>query len=326
MKLRSRRRFLHLAAGAAALPAVSRSARAQAYPTRPVRIIISQAAGSASDIFSRLIGHRLSERLGQQFIIEPRPGAGGNIAVEAVVRAPADGYTLLLIGNQHAINATLYDKLNFNLIRDIAPVAGIVRVPLVMEVNPLVMAKTLPEFITYAKANPGKLNFASPGNGTSQHVSGELFKAMSGVSMLHVPYRGTTPALTDLLAGQVQVMFDVTASSLPHIRAGKLRALAATTTTRLDVMPDLPTMGEFLPGYEASAWVGFSVPKNTPAAIIDVLNSEVNAGLADPMIKARLGELGATVLPGSPADFGKIIAGDTEKWGKVIRATNIKAE
>jgi tripartite-type tricarboxylate transporter receptor subunit TctC len=326
MKLRSRRRFLHLAAGAAALPAVSRSARAQAYPTRPVRIIISQAAGSASDIFSRLIGHRLSERLGQQFIIEPRPGAGGNIAVEAVVRAPADGYTLLLIGNQHAINATLYDKLNFNLIRDIAPVAGIVRVPLVMEVNPLVMAKTLPEFITYAKANPGKLNFASPGNGTSQHVSGELFKAMSGVSMLHVPYRGTTPALTNLLAGQVQVMFDVTASSLPHIRAGKLRALAATTATRLDVMPDLPTMGEFLPDYEASAWVGFGVPKNTPAAIIDMLNSEVNAGLADPMIKARLGELGATVLPGSPADFGKIIAGDTEKWGKVIRATNIKAE
>jgi len=321
-----RRKFLQLTAGAAALPAVSRIAWAQGYPTRPVRIIISQAAGSASDIFARLIGRRLSERLGQQFVIEPRPGAAGNIALEAVIRAPADGYTLLMVGSQHAINATLYDNLNFNLIRDIAPVAGIVRVPLVMEVNASVLAKTVPEFITYAKANPGKLNFASAGNGTSQHVSGELFKAMSGVSMLHVPYRGTTPALTDLLAGQVQVMFDVTASSLPHISASKLRPLAVTTATRLELMPDIPTMGEFLPGYEASAWVGFGVPRYTPAAIINMLNSEVNAGLADHMITARFGDLGATVLPGSPADFGKLIAGDTEKWGKVIRAANIKAE
>ena len=321
-----RRQFLRLAAGAVALPAISRTAWSQTYPSRPVRIIISQAAGSASDIFARLIGHRLSERLGQQFVIEPRPGAAGNIALEAVIRTPADGYTLLLVGNQHAINTTLYDKLNFNLIRDIRPVAGIVRVPLVMEVNPSVPVKTVPEFITYARENPGKLNFASAGNGTAQHVSGELFKAMTGVKMLHVPYRGSTPALTDLLAGQVQVMFDVTPSSLPHIRAGKLRPLAATTATRLEVMPELPTMGEFLPGYEASGWVGFGVPKDTPAAIIDVLNGEVNAGLADPKLKARFGDLGATVIPGSPADFGNVIAGDTEKWAKVIRTANIKPE
>jgi len=321
-----RRQFLRLAAGAVALPAISRTAWSQTYPSRPVRIIISQAAGSASDIFARRIGHRLSERLGQQFVIEPRPGAAGNIALEAVIRTPADGYTLLLVGNQHAINTTLYDKLNFNLIRDIRPVAGIVRVPLVMEVNPSVPVKTVPEFITYARENPGKLNFASAGNGTAQHVSGELFKAMTGVKMLHVPYRGSTPALTDLLAGQVQVMFDVTPSSLPHIRAGKLRPLAATTATRLEVMPELPTMGEFLPGYEASGWVGFGVPKDTPAAIIDVLNGEVNAGLADPKLKARFGDLGATVIPGWPADFGNVIAGDTEKWAKVIRTANIKPE
>jgi tripartite-type tricarboxylate transporter receptor subunit TctC len=283
--------------------------------------------GATTDISARLIGQRLSERLGRPFVIENRPGAGGNIAVEAAVRAPPDGYTLLLASSVNEINAILlYEKLNFNFIRDIAPVAGIIRVPTVMVVNPSVPAKTVPEFITYAKANPGKLNFASVGNGSMQHVCGELFKAMSGVSMLHVPYRGATPAATDLLAGQVQVMFDSTVSSLPHIRAGKLRPLAVTTATRLELMPDTPTMGEFLPGYEASGWVGFGVPKGTPAAIINMLNSEVNAGLADPMIKARFSDLGATVLPGSPADFDKLIAGDTEKWGKVIRAANIKAE
>jgi len=321
-----RRRILSLVAGAAALPAISKTAGAQTYPTRPVRIVVGYAAGGSQSIISRLMGQWLSGRLGQSFIIENRPGASSNVAVEAVVRAPADGYTLLMVSITNAMNATLYDKFNFNLIRDIAPVAGIVRVPLVMEVNPSVLAKTVPEFITYAKANPGKLNFASAGNGTSQHVSAELFKAMSGVSMLHVPYRGAAPALTDLLAGQVQVMFDVTASSLPYIRAGKLRPLAATTATRLELMPDIPTMGEFLPGYEASAWAGFGVPKGTPAAIINMLNREVNAALADPMIKARLGDLGATVLPGSPADFGKLIAEETEKWGKVIRAANIKPE
>jgi len=321
-----RRKFLHLAAGAAALPIVSASRRRKPIRRGRCASLLQNAAGSASDIFARLIGHRMSERLGQQFVIEPRPGAGGNIAIEAVICAPSDGYTLLLVATAHAINATLYDKLNFNLIRDIAPVAGIVRVPLVMEVNPSVLAKTVPEFITYAKANPGKLNFASAGNGTSQHVSGELFKAMSGVSMLHVPYRGTTPALTDLLAGQVQVMFDVTASSLPHIRAGKLRPLAATTATRLELMPDIPTEGEFLPGYETSAWVGLGTRQGTAAEIISKLNKEVNAALADPKIKARLADLGSTVLPGSPAAFGKLIADETEKWGKVIRAAGIKAE
>jgi tripartite-type tricarboxylate transporter receptor subunit TctC len=327
MKLPHRRQFLHLGAGAAALPALPRVARAQAYPTRPVHIIVGFPPGATTDISARLIGQRLSERLGRPFVIENRPGAGGNTAVEAAVRAPSDGYTLLLVSSANAINAILfYEKLNYNFIRDIAPVAGIMRGPLVMVVNPSVPAKTVPEFITYAKANPGKLNFASAGNGTMQHVSAELFKAMSGVSVLHVPYRGATPALTDLLAGQVQVMFDPTASSLPHIKAGKLRPLAVTAATRLEIMPDIPTMGEFLPGYEASGWVGFGAPKGTPAAIINMLNSEVNAGLADPMIKARFGELGSTVIPGSPADFGKLIAGDTEKWGKVIRAANIKPE
>jgi tripartite-type tricarboxylate transporter receptor subunit TctC len=321
-----RRRILSLAAGAAALPAVSRIAWAQSYPSRPVRIVVGFPPGGTNDIAARLMGQRLSERLGQPFIIENRPGASGNIGVEAVVRAPADGHTLLLVTTANAINATLYDKLNFNFVRDIAPVAGIIRVPLVMEVNPSVPAKTVPEFITYAKANPGKLNFASPGNGSSQHVSGELFKAMTGVNMVHVPYRGAAPAVADLLSGQVQVMFDVTPSSLPHIRAGNLRPLAATTATRLEFMPDIPTVGEFLPGYEASAWVGFGVPKDTPAAIIDILNSEVNAGLADPMIKARFGDLGGSVMSGSAADFRRLITADTEKWAKVIRAANIKAE
>ena len=324
--LLGRRNFLHLAAVAAALPAASRVARAQAYPTRPVRIIVGQAAGSGSDIAARLLGQRLSERLGQPFVVENRPGAAGNLATEAVVRAPPDGYTLLLSNVANAINATLYDKLSFVFLRDIAPVASIFHVPQVMVVHPSVPAKTVPEFIAYAKANPGKVNMASAGIGSVHHVAGELFKFMTGIDMIHVPYRGTTPAMTDLLAGQAQVMFDVTPSSTPHIKAGRLRALAVTTATRADVLPEVPVMGDFVPGYEASAWLGFGAPKDTPPAIIDTLNSEVNAGLADPMIKARFADLGATVLPGSPAEFGKLIADDTEKWGKVLRAANIKAE
>ena len=321
-----RRDVLQLAAGAAALPIVSRIAWAQTYPTRPVRIIVGQAAGSGSDTAARLLGQWLSERLGQPFVVENRPGAGGNIATEAVVRSPADGHTLLLVVSANTINATLYDKLNFNFIRDIAPVAGIFRVPQVMEVNPSFPAKTVPDFIAFAKANPGKVNMASAGIGSVHHVAGELFKFMTGVDMVHVPYRGTTPALTDLLAGQAQVMFDVTPSSIPHIRAGKLRALAVTTATRADVLPEIPVMDDFVPGYEASAWLGFGVPKDTPAAIIDILNREVNAGLADPWIKARFTDLGAMVLPGSPAEFGRLIADDTEKWGKVVRAANIKPD
>jgi tripartite-type tricarboxylate transporter receptor subunit TctC len=321
-----RRIFLHLAAGAAALPFALHVARAQAYPTRPVRIIVGQAAGSGSDTAARLIGQWLSERVGQPFIIENRPGAAGNIATEAVVRAPPDGHTLLLVNTGNAINATLYDKLNFEFIRDIAPVAGIFRVPQVMEVNPSVPANTVSEFIAYAKANPGKVNMASSGIGSVHHVAGELFKFMTGVDMVHVPYRGTTPALTDLLAGQAQVMFDVTPSSTPHIRAGKLRALAVTTATRADVLPEIPIMGDFVPGYEASAWLGFGAPKETPAAIVGVLNREVNAGLADPAIKTRIADLGGTVLAVSPAQFGKLITDETEKWAKVVKFANIKAE
>ena len=325
MKL-PRRQFLHLAAGAAALPTVSRVTWAQAYPTRPVRIIVGQAAGSGSDIAARLLGQRLSERLGQPFVVENRPGAAGNLATEAVVRAPPDGYTLLLSNVANAINATLYDKLSFVFLRDIAPVASIFHVPQVMVVHPSVPAKTVPEFIAYAKANPGKVNMASAGIGSVHHVAGELFKFMTGIDMIHVPYRGTTPAMTDLLAGQAQVMFDVTPSSTPHIKAGRLRALAVTTATRADVLPEVPVMGDFVPGYEASAWLGFGAPKDTPAEIIDILNSEVNAGLANPIIKARFADLGATLLPSSPADFGKLIADETEKWGKVIRSANIKSE
>jgi tripartite-type tricarboxylate transporter receptor subunit TctC len=272
------------------------------------------------------LGQWLSERLGQPFVIENRPGGGGNIGTEAVVRSPADGYTLLLVGPPHAINATLYDKLNFNFIRDIAPVAGIMSVSNVMVVNPSVPAKTVPEFITYAKANPGKINMASSGNGSSTHVAGELFKMMTGVDMVHVPYRGNTPALTDLLGGQVQVYFVTTPASIEYIRTGKLRPLAVTTATRSDALPDIPTVSEFVPGYEASAWYGVGVPMRTPVEIIDRLNTEINAGLADPKIKARFADLGGTVLPGSPADFGKLIAEETEKWAKVIRAANIKAE
>jgi tripartite-type tricarboxylate transporter receptor subunit TctC len=326
VKLPHRRQFLHLAAGAAAVPAVSGIARAQAYPARPVRVIVGQAAGSTSDIFARLIGQWLSERLGQQFVIETRPGAGTNIGTEAVVRASPDGYTLLLVSTAPAINATLYNKLNFNFIRDIAPVASIVYVRMVMEVNPSVPAKTVPEFIAYAKANPGKINFASAGNGSLQHVSGELFKMMTGVDIVHVPYRGSTPALTDLLAGQVQVMFDATPASLPYIKAGKLRALAVTTAARSELLPDVPTVGDFVPGYEVIGWSGVGVPKNTPAEIVDKLNKEINAALVDPKMKARLADLDGTALPGSPADFGKLIAAETEKWGKVIRAANIRAD
>jgi tripartite-type tricarboxylate transporter receptor subunit TctC len=317
---------LHLATGAAALPAVSHIASAQAYPSRPVRIIVGQAAGSGSDTFARLIGQFLSERLGQQFVIENRPGASGNIATEAVVRSPPDGYTLLLVNASNAINATLYDKLNFDFIRDIAPITVIATFSFVMEVNPSVPTKTLPEFIAYAKANPGKINMASAGSGSTSHVSGELFKMMAGVEMVHVPYRGST-ALTDLLGGQVQVMLDATPSSLPHIRAGKLRPLAVTTATRLEVLPDIPTVGDFVPGYEASAWLGFGAPKNTPAAVVDRLNKEINLAISDSAIKARLVDLGGlAVPPSSPAEFGKFIARDTEKWGKVVRAANIKPE
>jgi tripartite-type tricarboxylate transporter receptor subunit TctC len=324
MKL-PRRQFLHLAAGAAALPSVSRVAWAQGYPTRPVRIIVSFPAGSAGDIIARLMGQWLSERLGQPFITENRPGAGANIGTEAVVRAPPDGHTLLQVASANAINATLYDKLNFNFIRDIAPVATIMRGPFVMVVNPSVPARTVPEFIAYAKANPGKINFASVGNGTTPHVGGELFKMMTGVNMVHVPYRGSPPVLTDLIAGQVQMSFVAMAASIEYIRAGKLPALAVTTTTRSDELPDLPTVGEFVPGFEASIWFGIGAPKNTPTEIVDRLNKEINAGLADPRIKTQLGDLGGTVLAGSPADFGTLITDETEKWGKIIRAANIKA-
>jgi len=325
MKL-PRRKFFRLAAGAAALPAMSRSAWAQSYPTRPVRILVGQAAGSGSDLVARLIGQFLSERLGQPFVIENRPGAAGNIATEVVVRSPPDGYTLLLANSSNAINATLYDRLNFDFIRDIAPIRGIASFSFVMEVNPSVATKTVPEFIAYAKANPGKINMASAGIGSPHHVSGELFKMMAGVDMVHVPYRGSTPALTDLLAGQVQVMFDATPSSLPHIRAGKLRPLAVTTATRLELMPDIPTVGDFVPGYEATAWLGFAAPKNTSTAIIDRLNKEINSAVSDSAIKARLIDLGGLVLPNSPADFGKFIADETEKWAKVIKFANIKPE
>jgi tripartite-type tricarboxylate transporter receptor subunit TctC len=321
-----RRQFLHLTAGAAALSAVSHFAWAQAYPTRPVRLVVGFPPGGGTDITARLIGQWLSERLGQQFVIENRPGAGSNLATEGVARAAADGYTLLLASTAHAINATLYDRLNYNFLRDIAPVAGIIRVPNVMEVNPSLPPKSVSEFLAYAKANPGKVNYASGGNGTAQHLSGELFKMMTGVVMVHVPYRGDAPALTDLIGGQVQVMFGSIPPSVEHIRAGKLRALAVTTATRSEALPDIPTVSDFVPGYEASAWYGIGAPRNAPAEIVDKLNKEINAALSDPKIKARLADLGGTVLSGSPADFGKLIADETEKWGKVIRAANIKPE
>jgi tripartite-type tricarboxylate transporter receptor subunit TctC len=314
------------AALAAALPAVSRVAWAQAYPSRPARIIVGFAPSGAGDIVARLIGQWLSERLGQQFVIDNRPGGGGNIAGEAGVRAPADGYTLLLVSSANVANAALYDKLNFNFISDIAPVASIIRAPYVMAVNPTVPAKTVPEFIAYGKANPGKLNMASVGIGSGTHLAGELFKMMAGVNMVHVPYRGGGPAFNDLLAGQVQVMFPTTVGSIGYIRAGRLRALAVTTATRSDVLPDVPTVGEFVSGYEASAWFGVGAPKNTPTEIVEKLNNEINAGLADRKLNARLADLGGDVLALSPADFGKFIADETEKWGNVIRALNIKAD
>jgi tripartite-type tricarboxylate transporter receptor subunit TctC len=325
MKL-PRRTFLHLAAGAVALPAVSWIAWAQAYPSRPVRIIVGAAPSGTFDIMARLIGQWLSERLGQPFVIENRPGAGSNIGTESVVRASADGYTLLLVGVPNAINATLYDKLNFNFIRDIAAVAGIDREPLVMVVNPSVPAKTVPEFIAYAKGNPGKISMASAGNGTPSHVSGELFKMMAGVNMVHVPYRGGGPALVDLLGGQVQVMFPTMSSVIEYIRAGRLRALAVTTATRSDALPQIPTVSDFVPGFEASFWTGLGAPKNTPADIVDKLNKEINAGLVDPKLKARFADLGAAAFPGSSSDFAKFIATETEKWGKVVKFAGIKAE
>jgi tripartite-type tricarboxylate transporter receptor subunit TctC len=324
MKL-PRRKFLHLAAGAAALPALPRVAQAQVYPTRPVRIVVGFPPGGAPDIFPRLMGQWLSERLGQPFVIENRPGAAGNIATESVVNSTPDGYTLLSCGTPSAINATLYGRLNFTFVRDIAPVASFVRLPLVMLVNPSVPAKTVPEFITYAKANPGKIVMASTGIGTTTHLSGELFKIMAGIEMVHVPYRGGTAVLTDLIGGQVQVLF-IGTETIGHIKSGKLRALAVTTATRLDLLPDIPTVAEYLPGYEVSAWFGVGAPRNTPADIIEKLNKEINAALADPKLKARLADLGATVLGGPPADFGKLIADETEKWAKVIRAANVKAE
>jgi tripartite-type tricarboxylate transporter receptor subunit TctC len=319
-----RRQFLQLAAGAVVLPAVSRFAWAQTYPTRPVHIIVGFAAGGSVDISARLIGQWLSERLGQPFVVENRPGAGSNVGTEAVVRAPTDGYTLLLVAPANANNATLYDNLSFNFIRDIAPVAGVIRLPDVMVVHPSASVKTVPEFIAYAKANPGKVNMASAGIGTSAHVAGELFKMMTGIDMVHVPYRGTGPAMTDLLGGQVQVMFATMPASIPLIRSGKLRALAVTSATRSSALPDIPTVGEFVRGYEASAWHGVGAPKNTPVEIINKLNVEINAALADPKMKSRFAELGGTPLPGSAADFGRLIADETEKWAKVIKFAGIK--
>jgi tripartite-type tricarboxylate transporter receptor subunit TctC len=323
----SRRQLLHVAAGVAAFPAVSGFAWAQTYPSRPVRIIVGFAAGGPNDILARLTGQWLSERLGQPFVIENRPGAGSNIATEAVVRAPPDGYTLLLLGTPNAINATLYDHLNFNFIRDIAPVAGLIRGALVMVVHPSVPASTLPQFIAYAKANPGKLSYGSGGVGGITHITAELFKQEAGgLDIVHVPYRGVAPALTDLLGGQVQVLFTNLALLMGYIETGKLRALAITTATRSDALPDIPAIGEFVPGYEASSVFGLGAPRNTPTEIIDRLNKEINAALADPEFKARLAHLDGTALGGSPADFGKLIADETGKWGKVIRLANIKPE
>ena len=326
MKRPHRRTFLHLAAGAAALPVLGGAARAQAYPSRPVRIIVGFPPGGPSDILARLVGQALSERLGQPFIVENRPGAAGNIGTEAVVRAPADGHTLLLVVPGNAVADFLYDKLAFSFIRDTAPVAGISIGALLMEVNPALPVHTVPEFVAYAKAHPGKVNFASPGIGATIHLSGELFKIMAGVDMVHVPYRGNAPAVTDLLAGQVQMMFADAPSTIAHVRAGTLRALAVTTAARSDVLPQLPTVSEFLPGFVASNWFGVAAPRNTGADIVDKLNAEINLVLAEPRMKARLAELGAAPLAGSAADFGKFIVAEADKWGKVVRATGIKVE
>ena len=325
MKL-PRRNFLYLAAGTAALPIASRIASAQNYPTRPVRIVVGFAPGGTGDITARLMGQWLSERLGQPFVIENRPGAASNIAAEAVVRAAPDGYTLLWVTSTNAISATVYENLKFNFIRDIAPVAGVIRAPFVMAVNPSVPAKSVPEFIVYAGANPGKINFGSGGQGSSTHVPGEMFKMMTGVNMLHVPYRGSGSALTNLLSGQMQVAFDVISSSIEYVRTGQLRALAVTTATRSEALPDTPTVGDFVPGYEASTWNGLGAPRNTPVEIIDRLNREINAALADPKVKARLATQGGTVLPGSPAEFAKFIVEETERLSKVVKFSGIKAD
>jgi tripartite-type tricarboxylate transporter receptor subunit TctC len=325
MKL-PRRKFLRLAGGVASLSALSRVARAQAYPSGPVRIIVGYPQGGATDTVARLIAQLLSERLGQQFVVDNRPGPGGNIGTEAVVRSQPDGYTLLLVFSGNAINATFYDSLNFNFVRDITPVAGIARSPFVMEVHSSVPAKSVPEFIAYAKANPGKLRMASNGNGTTAHVAGELFKQMAGVDMLHVPYRGPEPALVDLLAGMAQVRFGIPLESIEYIRAGKLPVLAVTTAARSEVFPDIPTVGEFVPGYEASAFLGIGAPKNTPVEIVDKLNETMNAAVADPKAQARLAELVVEARPMTPDEFGQFIADETEKWGKVIRAANIKPD
>jgi tripartite-type tricarboxylate transporter receptor subunit TctC len=322
----SRRSFLHLATGAAVLAALPHAAKAQAYPSRPVHIILGFPPGGSSDVIGRLMAQWLSERLGQPFVFDNRPGAGSNIGTEMVARAPPDGYTLLVATSANAINATLYSNLNFDFIRDFAPVAGLFRVPNVLEVNPSVPVKTVPELIAYAKANPGKLNFASGGIGSTSQLAAELFKFMTGVDMRHVPYRGSAPALIDLLSGEVQVMFDLMPASIGYIRSGKLRALAVTTSTPSEALPDLPTVSKFLPGYEASTWNGVVVPRNTSTEIIDRLNKDINAGLADPNIKARLNDLGATAIVQSPTDFGKLVADETEKWGKVIRAANLKMQ
>jgi tripartite-type tricarboxylate transporter receptor subunit TctC len=325
MKL-PRRRFLQLAAGAAALPAASRIAAAQAYPTRPVRIVVGFTAGGSTDIGARLIGQWLQERLGQSFVIENRPGAGTNIATESVVRAAPDGYTLLMIGPSSAVNATLYDKLNFVFLRDIAPVASLIRQPQVMLANPSLAAKSVPELIAYAKANPGKITMASAGIGSTGHLVGEFFKMTAGVDFVHVPYRGAGPALTDLLGGQVLISFAGISGSIEYVRSGKLRALAITTATRSEALPGVPTVSEFLPGFEAGDWLGVGAPRNTPAEIIDRLNKEITAGVADPKIKARFADLGGTPLALAPAEFGKLLADETQKWAKVIRAANIKPE
>ena len=321
-----RRRFLELAAGSMALPAFVRRAGAQSYPSRPVRLIIGYTPGGSADITARLTGQWLAERLGQQFVVESRPGGGTNIATEAAVRSPPDGYTLLLVAPANAINATLYDKLNFEFLRDMVPVAGLIRFPNVVVVNPSLPIRSIPELIAYAKANPGKLNMASSGAGSTIQMSGELFKMIAGIDMTHVPYRGGAPALTDLIAGQVQVMFDNVPTSADHVKSGRLRGLAVTSAARSPVLPELPTVADFLPGYEASAWYGLGAPKGTPTEIIAKLNAAVNAILADPKAQARFAELGASLLPGSPADFGKLLADETEKWGKVVRFAGAKPD
>jgi tripartite-type tricarboxylate transporter receptor subunit TctC len=326
MKLPHRRQFLHLAGSAAALPAVSRMARAQAYPSRPVRIIVPFGSAGATDIVARVMGQWLSERLGQQFVIENRPGAGGNLGTEAVVRAPPDGYTLVMVGQPNAINATLYDKLSFSFISDVAPVAGVIRFPNVMNVTPSVPAKTVPEFITYAKANPGKINMASPGIGSSPHMIGELFKMMAGVDIIHVPYRSAAAAMTDLISGQVHMMFATTAASVEYVKAGKLRALAVTSAMRAESLPDTPTVDESLRGFEGSSWYGVGAPSNTPLEIISMLNKEINLAFVDPKMRMRFADLGGTVIPGSPHDFGKLIADETQKWGKVVKLVGIKPQ